>query len=96
MKITRENLGEHLIEYQLGMVGKTMEDAKKDTQWFHNITITKAQHEEYMKYAIPLIKKVLKCNTSKAKKTFAWFDLEFGLRVVLTKKDHNEILKDLG
>ena len=40
-KITRENLGDHLIEFQLKMVGRTVEDALKYPWWFSNITMTK-------------------------------------------------------
>ena len=80
-KINRLNIADHLIEYQLAMVGKTMADALKDDMWFFNWTITQEQYEEFEKYAIPLIKKVFKCNTTKAKDTFGWFNLQFGLRI---------------
>ncbi len=81
MAINRTNISTHLIEYQLNMVGKTMADAQKDDMWFFNWTLTEEQHEEFETYALALIKKVFKCNRAKAKQTFAWFDLEFGLRV---------------
>ena len=80
-KINRLNIADHLIEHQLNMVGKTMADALKDDMWFFNWTITQEQYEEFEKYAIPLIKKVFKCNTTKAKDTFGWFNLQFGLRI---------------
>jgi beta-xylosidase len=81
MKINRLNIAEHLIEYQLNIVGKTIEDAKKDDMWFFNWTMTQEQADEFKAYAIPLIKKVFKCNKSRAENTFSWFSLEFGLRV---------------
>jgi hypothetical protein len=81
MKINRLNVSDHLIEYQLNMVGKTIEDAKKDDMWFFNWTITQEQADEFKAYAIPLLKKVFKCNKSRAEGIFSWFFLEFGLRV---------------
>jgi hypothetical protein len=81
MKVNRYNIADHLVEYQLNMVGKTIEEAKKDDMWFFNWTITQQQADELKTYAIPLIKKVFKCNKPKAERTFSWFFLEFGLRV---------------
>jgi len=81
MKINRLNIADHLIEYQLNMVGKTVEEAKKDDMWFFNWTITQDQADEFKNYAIPLLKKVFKCNKSRAEGIFSWFSLEFGLRV---------------
>lgn len=86
-KITRENVAEHMIRYQLKMVGKTWEDALADQQWYKNFTMTPQQHEEFKAYCIPLIKKVFRCNKKKAEATFSWFDLEFGLRVAEPVKE---------
>jgi hypothetical protein len=80
-KINRENIGEHLVRYQLEMVGKTWEEALADNLWYSNWTMTQEQHDEFKKYAIPLIKKIFKCNKERANRTFAWFDLQFGLRI---------------
>lgn len=80
-KINRETINDHLIEYQLEMVGKTVEDAANTPNWFQEFTMTSEQHEEFKKYAIPLLKKVFKFNTNRAKNTFEWFDLGFGLRI---------------
>jgi hypothetical protein len=81
MGINRTNIATHLVEYQLAMIGKTIEEAKKDDMWFFNWTITQKQADELKSYAIPLIKKVFRCNKSKAERTFSWFNLQFGLRV---------------
>lgn len=81
IKITRLNIAEHLVEYQLNMIGKTTEEAKKDDMWYLNWTFTQRQYDLFRGYAIPLIKKVFKCNTKKAEETFSWFDLQFGLRL---------------
>lgn len=80
-KITRENISEHLVRYQLEMVGKTWEDAQTDQWWFSNITMTQDQFDEFMKYALPLVKKVFRCNKAKAQRTMDWFNLQFGLRI---------------
>ena len=80
-KVNRSNIGEHLIKYQLAMVGKTMEEALLDDMWFFNWKITHEKYVEFKRYAILLIKKVFKCNKSRAESTFQWFDLQFGLRI---------------
>ncbi len=80
-KVNRKNLAEHLVRYQLEMVGKTWEDALADEQWYYNITMTQQQFDEFMTYARPLVKKVLKCNKERAEKTLGWFNLQFGLRI---------------
>lgn len=80
-KINRENCARHLVEKELEIVGKTMMDTLDDMEWYSNITMTKAQHEEFKKYAIALIKKIYKVNTKKAESIFSWFDLSFGLRI---------------
>jgi uncharacterized C2H2 Zn-finger protein len=80
-KITRLNIADHLVEYQLNMVGKTTADARKDDMWYHNWTFTQQQYELFRAYAIPLIKKTFRCNTKKATETFDWFNLQFGLRL---------------
>jgi hypothetical protein len=80
-KVNRENISKHLIEYQLAMVGKSMMDTLDDDKWYFNITMTQEQHEEFKRYAIPLLKKIFKFNKAKAEQTFDWFDLQFGLRI---------------
>ncbi len=79
--INRTNVADHLLEYQLAMVGKTIEEARKDDMWYFNWTLTTEQYEEFRKYAVPLLKKVFKFNTRKAQQTFDWFNLQFGLRI---------------
>lgn len=79
--INRQNISDHLVEYQLKMVGKTIEEVTNDEYWFTNNTMTQEQHEEFKAYAIPLLKKVFKFNKSKAEQTFSWFDLQFGLKI---------------
>lgn len=86
MKINRTNIADHLLEYQFNLIGKTLEEAKyseKDgnDKWLENWTISQEKHDEFKTYAIALIKKVFKCNTNRAKSTFGWFDLGWGLKI---------------
>ena len=80
-KINRANITRHLIEYQLDMVGKRLVDTLDDDMWYFNWTMTQEQHEEFKRYAIPLLKKIFKFNKGRAESTFGWFDLQFGLRI---------------
>jgi hypothetical protein len=80
-KINRTNITEHLIEYQLSLIGKTIKDVEEDEKWYYNNTLTPEQHEELRAYAIPLLKKIFKFNKSKAESTFGWFDCQFGCRI---------------
>jgi mannose/fructose/N-acetylgalactosamine-specific phosphotransferase system component IID len=80
-KINRANITRHLIEYQLDMVGKRLEDTLDDDMWYFNWTMTREQHAAFKAYAIPLLKKTFKFNKAKAESTFDWFNLQFGLRI---------------
>lgn len=80
-KINRDNMLNHLLEYQLEMAGKTIVDTFHDDYWKFNHTLTRAQHEQFKIYSIKLIKKTFRCNTSKANDTFDWFNKYLGLRI---------------
>ena len=80
-KINRENIADHLLDYQLGMIDKSMQEAYMTKEWYSKWTMTTEQHEVFKAYALPLIKKVFKCRKAKAEDTFDWFDLQFGLRI---------------
>lgn len=79
--INRSNITNHLIEYQLNIIGKTVNEVEDDELWYSNNTMSPEQYEEFRAYAIPLLKKVFKFNKTKAEQTFGWFDLSYGLRV---------------
>jgi hypothetical protein len=81
-KINRENIAIHLIEYELNMVGKTLEEAKKSPTWYSDNNMTEEQYEMFKGYAIPLIKKVFRCSKKRAEETFKWFDFMYGIRVI--------------
>jgi len=80
-KVNRNNISDHLIEYELNIVGRTVDEVKSDEKWYQNNTMTTKQHEMFKSYAIPLMKKVFKFNKKKAEQTFAWFDLMYGLKI---------------
>lgn len=80
--INRTNITEHLIEYQLNMIDKTIEMIKEDEEWYKNNTVTEKQFEEFKMYAIPLLQKIFKFNKTKANLTFEWFNKNFGLRIL--------------
>jgi len=96
MKINRENIDNHLIDYQLGLIGKSIADAYKYPEdWFTRFTMTDEQHAQFKTYAIPLIKKVFKCNRKRAEHTFNWYNLDHGLRIDNSKTNDDENLQDL-
>ncbi len=75
------NVGEHLMDYQLKMLGKTRIDIIDDDRWYFNWTMTRAQLAEFKAYAIPLLQKIFRFNKAKAEKTFGWFRTQFGVRI---------------
>jgi hypothetical protein len=80
-KINRFNIAEHLLSTQLKIVNKTMFECMQNPDWFQEWTITIEQYEKFRAYSIPLLKKTFKFNTNKAKSTFDWFNLQYGLRI---------------
>jgi hypothetical protein len=80
-KINRENVAEHLIDYQLGMIDKSMQEAHMTKEWYSKWTMTQEQHDKFKAYAVPLMKKVFKINKARAEANFQWFDVQFGLRI---------------
>jgi hypothetical protein len=80
-KVNRENISEHLLDYQLDIIGKSIQEAHMTREWYNKWTMTQEQHDQFKAYALPLIKKVFKCNKSRAESTFDFFDLQFGLRI---------------
>jgi len=58
-----------------------MMDTLDDDRWYYNWTVTREQRMEFEKYAISVIKKVFKCNRTKANITYEWFIENFGLKI---------------
>ena len=80
-KATRVNMIEHLIECQIGLIDKTIEDTVENENWINDWTMSQRQKDDFEKYSIPIIKKVFRCNTFKATKTYDWFIENFGLNI---------------
>lgn len=79
-KVNRTNIARHLLEYQLNIIGKTTNDAKKVENWFSKWTIKDSDYELLKSYSIKLLKKTFKFNNFKAHQTFSWWYLQFGLK----------------
>jgi len=80
-KITKDNILEHLVEYQFNLIELTTLDALFEKDWRKKWTLTPEQFEQFRKYSIPLLKKIYKFNTNKAKWNFEWIVDKFGLKV---------------
>lgn len=80
-KSNRTNIASHLLEYQLNIIGKTTADTKKNPNWFKEWMITNSDQEIFKQYAVNALKKVFRFNTNKAKETFEWWRLHFGLNI---------------
>jgi len=80
-KITKDNILEHLVEYQFNLIELTTLDALFEKDWRTKWTLTPEQFEQFRKYSIPLLKKIYKFNTNKAKWNFEWIIDKFGLKV---------------
>ena len=80
-KIKRENIGEHLFDHQLAMIGKTRVDLVDDDKWHFHFTMTRAQYIEFRDYAISLMMKTFRCNKNKAISNFEWYWQQFRVRI---------------
>ena len=81
-KINRENLSEHIIDYQLSMIDKSIYEALTNPKWREQWSITQEQYDDLKRYAVPLFKKVFKCNKTKAQENFEWLQTNFGLKTI--------------
>jgi len=79
--VNRENIAEHLLKKQFDLIGKTIEEAQENSNWLKEWEVEEEKFKEFEKEAIQLLKKVFKCNTTRAKKTFSWFNLMWGLKI---------------
>jgi hypothetical protein len=84
MRPNRNNMIDYLIDYQLKLVGLSIDDVlimdSEDDSWRKN-KITYSQYIEFRKHAIPIMQKVYKFNRKKAESNFEWFFNEFGLTI---------------
>lgn len=70
-----------IIQKQLDVVGKTIEDVIKDDNFRFNTTITREQYKSFRRDVLFLIQKNLKINRTKASNSFKWFYDNYGLRI---------------
>lgn len=80
-KITRENIYLHLLEKQFNLLDLTIQDAILEKGWQQLWEVEESKFDEFKIYAINLIKRVFKCNKSKAVSTFEWFEFNHGLKI---------------
>lgn len=80
-KVKRENIGEHLFDFELKMIGKTRMDIVDQDRWFFNFTMTRGQYIEFRKYAVSLMMKTFRCTKPKALNIFEWYWSCFGVRI---------------
>lgn len=80
-KVNRTNVAEHLLEYQLSLIGKKLIDIIDDDRWYFNWTMTVAQYYNFRKYAIKLLQKIFKCNRGRAEETFDFYWSQFKIRI---------------
>jgi hypothetical protein len=77
----REEINRKLVSMQMELIGLTYEDAMNTPEFWRVYTLTTEQTEEWRKQALPLIKKTFKINSTKAKATMDFFELQLGLRI---------------
>jgi hypothetical protein len=80
-KTNRTNVAQHLLEYQLNIIGKTTVDTKKNENWFKEWAISEEEHALLKQYSLKTLKKVFKFNNTKAIETFNWWYSHFGLKL---------------
>jgi len=92
--VTRENIGTHLLEMQLSLIGKDLSVLIDDDCWRFNNTLTMNQYLAFRKYSYEIIQKVFKCNGRKRILIFGQFYDLFGLRLkesnLKSVRDENE------
>lgn len=80
--ITRINVSEHLLEFQFNILGKTMSDTIEENLWKTEWRLSVKQKKLFKSYAMGVLKKVFRFNTSKARETYDFFDKNFGLSII--------------
>ena len=80
-KITRENIGAHLFDRQLEMIGKTRVDVIDAYRWRLSFSMTRKQYIDFHTYAVKLMMKTFRCPKSKALGIFEWYWAQFGMKI---------------
>lgn len=77
--INRQNVSEHLLEFQFNILGKTMSDTIHESNWKEEWKLNYRQKKLFKSYAMVVLKKVFRFNNTKARETFSFFEQNFGL-----------------
>jgi hypothetical protein len=80
-KVTRDNIEQHLFDFELELMGKTRVNLVDAYRWKFEFTMTRAQYMEFHGYAIKLIMKTLRISKNKALVAFERYWKEFGVRI---------------
>ena len=80
-KLTQDQYNQ-IINKELAIHGKTVEDIKDDDRWFMTYTMTEQQSEEWKSWTIDYIIKTCKCSKAVAEREFSWIYLNHGLKIV--------------
>lgn len=81
-KLKREQLEEHLLEKQFNFIELTVLDALFNSDWKEKWFLSQKQHNDWKKYCIKTLKKVLKINSLKAKTIFNdYLNKYYGLKI---------------
>lgn len=81
IKPNRNNISEILFEHLIFLIGKNVKDAIDNPNWRKEWTISTKLYEQFKKYAIFTLKKVFKCNRTKAENSFNFFWLTYGIKI---------------
>ena len=82
MRVNRYNLEHYLFEKQLSIIGKTIKDALENPNWRNEWGIPTEDLENFKKESVPLIKKTLKINRTKAEGVLDWFLITYKLKEI--------------
>lgn len=84
LKITKDNIAEHLINKMFEIIGvsETYENliTTQNETWFQDYSWNKEQEIEFIKYAKPLIKKTYRLTKDQLEKELMWFLFGYGLK----------------
>jgi len=79
--VSRETIGQHLLERQLSIINKDLMVLIDDDSWRFNNTLTYKQYLDFMAESRKIIQKIFKCNSAKTRLIFDQFYEMFGLRI---------------
>jgi len=80
-KVKRENIGEHLFDMQLRLIGATRLMIVDSDNWRSKFPIKRDEYSAFRDYAIKLMMKTFRCNKNKAIANFNWYWEQFGVKI---------------